>query len=463
MGQLIQLHVGLGSFHRAHQTVYMNNLMLSGDDSWCIVSGNIRPDMPETIAALNAQNGEYTLETVTPDGKRTYELIKSIKKIIQYQPELLDMTKLAANPDTRIISFTVTEAGYYLDGDDNLDISSSDIQGDMDTETPQTIYGSLSKFLEARKEVDAGPVSLLCCDNLRSNGKRFYKGFQQFLTYQRKNDLLEWVKKNTSAPCDMVDRITPRPTEEVQNRVLRETGRNDKAAVMAESFIQWVIEDDFISGRPSWEKVGAQMVDDVTPYEEAKIRLLNATHTCIAWAGTLIGYQYIHEGVQNKSIYKMAYDYVTNDTIPCLDRPESSSPIDLADYRDVVLERFGNPNIQDTNQRVAMDSYSKIPAQIVPTIRESLSDNRSIDDVCMLPALFLAFLKMRYVGRLGYQYQDQALVESSAKTIFESKDIVQTYVNDKLIFDDMAGNEKLLSTMRLAYERVQAFQNKESK
>ena len=124
---------------------------------------------------------------------------------------------------------------------------------------------------------------------------------------------------------------------------------------MAESFIQWVIEDRFIAGRPAWERVGVEMVASVHAHEEAKIRILNATHSCVAWAGTLRGLSFIHEGMAVPAIRQMAWDYVTDDVIPCLDTPEQPSPIDLAAYRDVVLERFGNPYVRDTNQRVAMD------------------------------------------------------------------------------------------------------------
>jgi D-arabinitol 4-dehydrogenase len=155
---------------------------------------------------------------------------------------------------------------------------------------------------------------------------------------------------------------------------------------MGESFIQWVIEDNFAHGRPAFEDVGVEMVTSVAAHEEAKIRLLNATHSCIAWAGTLAGFQYIDEGARDAQIRKFAFDYVTDDAIPLL-RP---SPLDLEKYRDVVLDRFSNPALKDTNQRVAMDAYSKIPAMIAPTIRERLKRGDGIGSVAMLPALFLA-------------------------------------------------------------------------
>jgi D-arabinitol 4-dehydrogenase len=185
--------------------------------------------------------------------------------------------------------------------------------------------------------------------------------------------LREWVERNTANPNAMVDRITPRPTAAVRERVAAATGVDDPAALMGESFIQWVIEDNFIAGRPEWEQVGVEMVASVQAYEEAKIRLLNASHSCIAWAGTLVGLTYIHEGTQDAQIRRFAFDYVTDDVIPVLDTPEHPSPINLPQYRDVVLDRFANPAIADTNQRVAMDGFSTIPGFIAPTIRERLA------------------------------------------------------------------------------------------
>ena len=454
---LVQLHIGLGSFHRAHQAVYMQNLHESGDTTWHIVGGNLRSDMQSTMDALKAQGGSYTLETVSPAGQREYQKISSIKSVVDYDPKLLGLIEVASDPSTRIISFTVTEAGYYLDEHHNLDDSYADLKSDLAGETLCTIYGGIAALLAARMQSNAGPITLLNCDNLRSNGERFSHGLEQFLTLQGKTELLAWVKENTSSPNSMVDRITPRPTADVRERVLAATGVDDAAALMGEDFIQWVIEDDFVAGRPAWQDAGVEMVSDVMPYEEAKIRLLNATHSCIAWAGTLKGYQYIHEGSQDSEIRQLAYDYVTNDVIPCLDSPESPCPLDLPKYRDVVLDRFSNENILDTNQRVVMDGYSKVPGFIVPTLSEALDAGRTIDSVAMLPALFLEFLKRQQRGELSYEYQDQAMDSNSASTICNSDDSVLAFASEPLLFGKLAGNEHLVTALRKADERVQRF------
>ena len=222
---------------------------------------------------------------------------------------------------------------------------------------------------------------------------------------------------------------------------------------MAESFIQWVIEDNFCNGRPAWESVGVQMVESVAPFEEAKIRILNASHSCIAWAGTLIGYQFIHEGTHNAVIRQFAHDYVTDDVIPCL----SPSPIDLAAYRDVVLERFGNPAIRDTNQRVAMDGFSKIPGFIAPTIRERLVKSQSIESVAMLPALFLAFLQRWHRGQIPFVYQDQGMDEALAHAICAAADPAVAFCGDNLLWGTDAGDARLIAAVRAAALRVNNF------
>ena len=458
---LTMLHLGLGSFHRAHQALYLHQLQESGDRRWTLAAGNIRPDMPEILAALAQQQGAYTLETVTPQGDYSYTRITAIAQVLPWDAQLTGLMAVGASAATRIISFTVTEAGYYVDATGTLDLSFADLQADLDAlragRAGSTIYGALCGILRARMQGGAGPVTLLNCDNLRHNGERARSGLLQFIELLGDSALRDWVSAHTSSPNAMVDRITPRPTPAVRQRVLAATGVDDPAAVMGESFIQWVIEDDFIAGRPAWETVGVEMVGSVQAYEEAKIRLLNATHSCIAWAGTLLGYTYIHEGTHDVRIRQMAFDYVTDDVMPVLNTPEHPSPIDLAAYRDVVLDRFGNPAIADTNQRVAMDGFSKIPGFIAPTLRERLARGESIASVAMLPALFLAYLQRWHAGQIPYTYQDQAMDPASAHAMCQAPDPVAAFAADTVLWGDLASDARLLAALRLASERVDNF------
>jgi D-arabinitol 4-dehydrogenase len=454
---LVMLHLGLGSFHRAHQAVYLQDLIDAGDTSWALASGNTRPDMADVIAALRAQDGAYTVETVTPDGVRRYQKISAIKKIVPYEAGLNGLIEIGADPATRIVSFTVTEAGYYLDPKNQLDLSFAELASDIDAarngRAGSTIYAAITAILRERLHREAGPVTLLNCDNLRHNGERFRAGLLQFVEQTDDGVLKRWIETNTTCPNAMVDRITPRPAPEVRTRVKAATGWDDAAPVMGESFSQWVIEDDFCNGRPAWERVGVEMVDSVAPYEEAKIRILNATHSCIAWAGTLVGYEFIHEGTRDARIRRFAYDYVTDDVIPCLE----PSPIDLGRYRDVVLDRFANAALRDTNQRVAMDGFSKIPGFVAPTVRERLDAGASIASVAMLPALFLEFLRRWHRDELPTAYQDQAMDPATAHAICEAEDPVRALCSDKTLWGRLAGDDRLITAVRMATRRVKDF------
>ena len=457
---LWMLHLGLGSFHRAHQAVYLHRLRATGDTSWAIAGGNIRPDMAQTIVDLQTQLGAYTLETVTPQGLHSYERITSIQHVISYTADLAGLIHNAKKNTTRIISFTVTEAGYYLDANEKLDLHFSELMQDIEAvkagEAGHTIYGALCTLLRARMTALSSAeanITLLNCDNLRHNGDRARSGLLQFIACVGDAELASWVVQHTTSPNAMVDRITPRPTHDVVARVLKATGVNDPASLMCESYIQWVIEDQFANGRPALENVGVQMVSDVAPFEEAKIRVLNATHSCIAWAGTLLGMTYIHEGTLHAPTRRLAYDYVTDDVIPVL----TPCPIDLAAYRDEVLDRFANPAIADTNQRVAMDGFSKIPGFIAPTIRERLARAEPVASVMVLPALFLSYLQRWHMGKIPYDYQDQAMNSDVAHAICASEDPVRAFAADPILWGDMAGSEALTEAMALAYQQVQQF------
>jgi D-arabinitol 4-dehydrogenase len=450
------LHIGLGAFHRAHQAVYLHRLRQQGDTSWSIVGGNIRSDADATAVALAAQHGEYTLETVSPAGDREYERITSLVEVVPYDPALARLIDVGSQPATRIISFTVTEGGYYLGLKTRLNEAHPDLQADL-SGSNCTIYGAISAILRMRKLRGAGPVTLLSCDNLRSNGSVFRAGLLDFLHRRGEAGLARWVEACTSCPSGMVDRITPRPTVELVARVKRATGRDDLAPVMSERFSQWVVEDRFVAGRPAWDAVGVEMVDSVHAHEEAKIRILNASHSCIAWAGTLLGLAFIHQAAAVPEIRQMAWRYVTDDVIPCLDTAAKPSSIALHRYRDVVLERFGSPFLSDTNERVATDSYSKIPAFVVPTLRERIAQDLPVDSTAILPALFFAFLSRWHAGTLPYAYHDSLMDSTAAHAFFSAADPLQAYCRDPALWTDLAGNPMLTGAVRAAHERLQPF------
>lgn len=434
--QSVWMHIGAGSFHRAHQAWYLHQLRKQGDESWGIALGNIRQDAAPLLDQLARQQGEYVLETVTPEGERDYETITSLRKILPWDSDISALIEQGARAETRVISFTVTEAGYYLTPAFTLDLSQADVKADLGGDI-RTLYGALSRILTQRVAVGGAPVTLLNCDNLRHNGERFRDAFLAFLTAKGDTTLADWVRAQTRSPNTMVDRITPRPTPQVAERVQAATGKQDGAAVMAESFIQWVIEDDFIAGRPALEKAGVELVESVLPWEEAKIRILNATHAAIAWAGTLIGLNYIDESTRHPAIYQLAHDYVTQDVIPSL----SPSPLDLADYRDVVLARFSNPYIQDTNQRVGADGLSKIPGMVTPTLQACYQRGVQPAATAVIPALFFLFMQRWASDDLPYPYQDGALQAETLRKQFASADPLRAFLSDRALFAELASDK----------------------
>nr|PIN53536.1 D-arabinitol 4-dehydrogenase [Serratia marcescens] len=437
------MHIGAGSFHRAHQAWYLHRLMQQGDDSWSIALGNIRDDANDLLGALASQKGEYVLETVSPEGERQYETIKSIRNVLAWDEKISALLAQGADAKTRVIAFTVTESGYYLTPEHELDSQQADIKTDLQGGI-RTLYGALTRILKQRIANNGGPVTLLSCDNLRHNGERFRHGFLSFLQAKGEQGLHDWVQQYTTSPNTMVDRITPRPTPDVAERVLTVTGIKDAVPVMGESFIQWVIEDNFINGRPALENVGVELVESVLPWEEAKIRILNATHSCIAWAGTLIGLGYIDESTRQSAIRQMAWEYVSRDVIPSL----TPSPLDLAQYRDVVLARFGNPYIKDTNQRVAADGLSKIPGMVTPTLIQCYRRGVSPSATAVLPGLFFLFLRRWVNGTLPYAYQDGVMQPDAVRAVFNAEDPLAAWAADEALFAELSRSTKFLALLK---------------
>jgi D-arabinitol 4-dehydrogenase len=454
---LFILHLGLGAFHRAHQACYLQALHDLGDRQWHLASGNIRPAFPDPARLLAAQDNAYTLETVGAGGERRYQQITAMTRPLPYDPDLAAMRALGAHATTRIISFTVTEAGYFLDAEGRLNHGQPDLQADLAAlragRAGSTIYGALCAILRDRMARAGGAVTLLCCDNLRHNGTRFRRGLLQFADMLGDRALASWIAAHTSCPNAMVDRITPRPPAALAERVRQATGRIDAVPVMSERYLQWVIEDDFCNGRPDWRRVGVELVASVAPYEEAKIRILNASHSCIAWAGVLAGYRVIHECMRDARIRAFAHAYVTDAVFDCL----LPSPIDLAHYRDQVFERFASDAIEDSAERVLADGAAKLAGFIVPTIAERLARGRSIDSVAVLPALFLLFLQRWHSGALRVDYHDQALDPALVQAICSAPDPVDAFCQSRAIWDTLAGNTRLLDAMHAASIRVRAF------
>ena len=439
-------------FHRAHQAYAFNQLLEQGLQDWHFEAGNIRDDAEATVQGLLKQDLHYTLETVSPEGERKFFTIKSLSKVVPYAPSLPELIAEGAKADTKVISFTVTEAGYYLDNTLKLQQDQDAIASDLKGGT-STIYGVIAHILKARLEQSSGDVTLLCCDNVRENGDKFAHGLTEFLTLTGQQDVLKFMQEHTTCPNTMVDRITPRPASDLSAEIKQLAGIDDCVPVMSEAFFQWVIEDKFKTVRPPLEKAGVQMVDSVMAYEDAKLRILNASHTCLALLGVIKGYNFVFECARDPELYQLTYNYVTNSVIPCI----KGHGIDVEAYRDEVLNRFKNDHIRDTLQRICQDSFSKLISFVQPTLFDCYRLGVDASGVVLIPALYLNFLFYLKDGKVPFAYQDSSFDQQWADSVTSAADPVAAYASTALLFGELANSATFLKDLRERYAFVQGF------
>lgn len=295
-------HIGVGNFHRAHEAFY-THLLLADETQhdWGICGISLLPGDETLYRALQSQDGQYTLTVCGRDGVNQTSLIGSLIELI-WTPENVEAAICRiASPNINIVSMTITEGGYNLDqATGEFDFENPAVQHDLkDPERPVTVFGVLAAGLRRRMEMCGKPLTILSCDNLQHNGNTAKKAIMAFI---RRQDpaLASWVEHNVSFPNSMVDRITPRVTEDDRRRLNQASGIEDNAPVFCEDFIQWVIEDDFRAGRPGWEKVGVTFTDDVTAYEKMKLSYLNASHSMLAYPAFLAGYREVCDAMDDE-------------------------------------------------------------------------------------------------------------------------------------------------------------------
>ncbi len=448
----IWLHLGMGSFHRAHQAYAFNRLIEEGNTNWRFISGNIRDDAEATVTGMLKQDLHYTLETVNPEGERKIHDIHSISRVIPYVKGLKPLIDQGADPDCKVISFTVTEAGYYLDSKLNLNCDHPVIAASLKGEI-NNVYATCAAILQQRMANGAGDITLLSCDNVRENGRKFEHGLRLFLQHRGLDSVLAFLNEHVTCPNTMVDRITPRPAADLNAEIEKLTGHPDCVPVMAEEFFQWVIEDNFKAGRPALEKCGAQMVNDVTPFEDAKLRILNASHSILALSGIIKGYNYVFECARDPELYQLAYSYVTDSVIPCI----KGNGIDLENYRDEVLRRFKNNHIRDTLQRICQDCYSKLISFVKPTISDCFHKGVNPQPVLFITALYLHFLHLWQAGQIPFEYQDSSFDPNWARQILQAPDEVAAYAAGRELFGDLACTPQFVSAMHDAVHSVKLF------
>lgn len=359
------VHLGIGAFHRAHMAVYVDDLLREHPD-WAIVGASLR--RPDTKEALAPQDGLYTIAVRDAAGTHP-RVIGSILKVLDANTEREDLLALMASPQIRIVSLTVTEKGYCHDpATGELDQRHPDIVYDLaNPGAPRSAPGMLVEALARRQAAGIAPFAVMSCDNLPSNGATVKRIVTRFASL-RDAALGEFVSR-VAFPGTMVDRIVPSTTDADRQTVADLIGAEDAWPIMTEPFTHWVIEDDFPDGRPPFDRAGAQLVEDVEPFERMKLRMLNGSHSTMAYLGYLAGYEYISDVMGDADFVELIHGLMTEEVMPTLDMPG----VDLAAYRDQLLDRFRNPALKHRSWQIAMDGSQKLPQRLLGTIRDRLA------------------------------------------------------------------------------------------
>ena len=446
------VHFGVGGFHRAHQAMYLDQLMQAGEGlDWGICGVGALPHDRRIIETLERQDGLYTLVIKHPDGQREARVIGSIIETMFAPDDPQAVVERLADPRTRIVSLTITEGGYLMNQvTGEFDAAAPSIQADLAQDAvPRTVFGYIVAALERRRATGERPFTVMSCDNLPGNGdvaRRMMTAFARL----KDPALAGWMEEHVAFPNCMVDRITPVTTPEDITRLAEEFGVVDGWPVVCEPFTQWVIEDHFTDGRPPYEHVGVQVVADVVPYELMKLRLLNASHQALCYLGYLSGYRYAHEVCQDPLFIDFLLAYMELEGTPTL--PDVPG-VDLDAYRHGLIERFANPEVRDTLARLCAESSDRIPKWLVPVIRENLRRSGEIERSALVVASWARYAEgvdeagepIDIVDRLREQVMAAAGRQSSDPLAF---------IRDRDLFGDLVDDQRFTSAYLAALDSL---------
>ncbi len=369
------VHLGVGGFHRAHEAMYVDRLLENGRAlDWGITGVGLLAQDRAMLEVMRAQDCLYTLVVKDADGNLHPRVIGSILAYL-FAPEDPDAVLAAmTDPATRIVSLTVTEGGYHVNqATGAFDDTDPGIRADLEAAAepgrpPSTAFGFIVEALARRREAGTEPFAVMSCDNIQGNGHVAHDMITAFATL-RDAELGGWIGENVAFPNSMVDRITPVTTDADRTLLADRYDLEDGWPVVCETFAQWALEDQFPLGRPEFEDVGVQVVDDVEPYELMKLRLLNASHQALCYLGYLSGYRYAHEVAGDALFRTFLLQYMDREATPTL---APVPGVDLSVYKHQLVERFANPEIKDTLARLCAESSDRIPKWLVPVIRHQL-------------------------------------------------------------------------------------------
>ena len=431
------VHIGFGAFHRAHQALFTDRLLNKGNSDWAICEVNIVGG-EELINDIRKQDHLYTVLEKGATSKQAY-IIGSVKESLLAPIDGIEtILEKMADPVVEIVSLTVTEKGYcMLPGGAGLDLNNQLIKSDLSSPTkPMSAPGVIVEALYRRMQRGLKSFTALSCDNMPENGLVLKKAILD-LANARDPELAQWIETNTTFPCTMVDRIVPAATAETLTEIQDALGGMfDPCGIACEPFIQWVIEDNFVTARPNWNEVGAEFVDNVVPYEEMKLRMLNGSHSFLAYLGYLAGYEHINDCMNDEAYKQATLSLMLQQQAPTLNVPPQ---VNLQQYAEKLIERFSNLSLKHRTWQIAMDGTQKLPQRLLDSIRWHITHNSDFS----LLALGVAGW-MRYVGGIDDHKQiidlRDPMMDELKKLVTASDDGIER-VNSLLTLDAVFGSD----------------------
>lgn len=437
------VHIGVGAFHRAHQAVYLDDL-LADEPRWAIsgVSLNSR----DVRDALQPQDGLYTLALLGEAPQ--LRVIGSIREVLAAREQGEQVLQRLADPHVRIVMLTITEKGYCLKGE-NLDQAHPDIVRDLASpQAPLSAIGYLVEGLRRRREEDLAPYTVLSCDNLADNGGKLRRAVLQFAE-KLDEELALWIAGNVTFPRSMVDSITPATDDALRERVDAQLGVHDAWPVQRERYTQWVIEDAFCNGRPVFERVGVTISDEIAGYDRAKLRLLNAPHSALAYLGSLLDIETVAQAMATPVLAQFVERLMREAIAPNVIAPRG---FDAEAYVGAILERFRNPAIQHRLAQIAWDGSQKIPVRLLGTIADALAAERSIDLLCLPVAGWLQFVRRQ--ARNGVALADplnETLTSIGRACTGDAQADVAAFLALDTVFAPISGDARFVEALQRAY------------
>ncbi|MBO9569138.1 MAG: mannitol dehydrogenase family protein [Cellulomonas iranensis] len=401
-----QVHLGIGAFHRAHQAVCTEDAAAAtGETGWGLLGVTQRS--PRVVQQLGPQDGLYGVLTTAADAS-SVRLVGSVREVAYPGRDTARVLDALAAPTTHVVTLTVTEKGYRRRADGALDTTAPDVAADLaaaaaelrtdDDVAAGTPIGTLVRGLVRRHRTSGAPLTVVCCDNLTENGGVLAGLVEQALAaVPGSDDVAAWVASSVRFPSTMVDRIVPATTDAHRAEAAALLGLHDEALVVGEPFFQWVVEDAFAAPRPAWERAGATFTHDVAPFERAKLRVLNASHSTLAYLGALRGHATIAGAVADPELAAVVRTLLDEDVLPTLVAPEGT---DLRAYRDEVLHRFANPRTGHTTVQVAMDGSQKLPVRLLGTVADRLAAGMVPHAAAHAVAGWVAYVRAAAAGDL---------------------------------------------------------------